>query len=223
MSDLDAWLDALMRFRSENVFNPWWDEDVLDAGGIGHGHTGRALRLKQHLECSPMLLLIGEAPGYQGCHFSGVPFTNEKLLLQGCVPRVQLLPEVLGLTPRITTRRLPFCEPSATIVWDMLHKLGIADRVVMWNAFAWHPHKPGNLMSNRAPTKQELGEGLPILRGLLAMFNGVPVVPIGKVAERTLANLRIAALPALRHPAMGGANAFRNGLRHLISASGIAA
>lgn len=81
----------------------------------------------------------------------------------------------------------------------------------MWNAFAWHPHKPGVPLSNRAPTKTELGAGLYVLRGLLALFSGVAVVPVGRVAERTLAALGVATMPALRHPAMGGASQFRAG------------
>ena len=208
MNDLDAWIDALISFRpGPGVFNPWRDDDVLDAGD-GHGHIDRVLRLKRHLECEPMMLIVGEAPGYQGCRFSGVPFTNEKLILDG---RIQRIAE----SRRITTRRLPFSEPSATIVWGALHNLGIADKVVMWNAFAFHPHKPDDPMSNRAPTKAELGQALSILRGMLRMFRGVPIVPIGRVAERTLSSLEIATLPAIRHPAMGGAKDFWTGLSDL--------
>lgn len=206
MTNIDAWLDALIAFKSPNVFNPWIDVDPLDA--VDFAPADRVMRLQRHLACDPLLILIGEAPGYQGCHFSGVPFTNEKLLATGTIPRI-------AATDRITTRKLPFCEPSATIMWGALRDAALADRVVMWNAFAFHPHKEGNLLSNRAPTKAELGEGLPILRGFLKFYPGVPIVPVGKVAERTLASLGVATLPALRHPAMGGANHFRAGIAEL--------
>jgi uracil-DNA glycosylase len=206
MSNLDAWLDALISFKSPNVFNPWRDVDPLDA--VDFAPADRVIRLQRHLACDPLLILIGEAPGYLGCKFSGIPFTNEKLLTMGAIPRI-------AATGRITKRALPFCEPSATIMWGALRDAVLADRVVMWNAFAFHPHKEGNLLSNRAPTRSELGQGLPILRGFLKFYPGVPIVPVGKVAERTLASLGVATLPALRHPAMGGANQFRSGIAEL--------
>lgn len=201
------WLMTLQNFKSPNVFNPWSECDPLDVDEFGY--MDRIDRLKQHLAVEPVLILIGEAPGYQGYHFSGVPFTNEKLILGGHIPRVTPRISVSG---RLTTRRLPFCEPSATIVWGGLHNLGLADRVILWNAFAFHPYKPGNTMSNRAPKPSELIAAAPILHGLLAIHTGVPVLPVGKVAERTLANLGIDASPSIRHPSMGGAKEFFRGL-----------
>lgn len=206
-------LDALTSFESPVVFNPWSEQDSLDLHwGSGADAEMRMERLQQHFDCDPLFILIGEAPGYQGCHFSGVPFTNEKLIMQGKVPRVSI---EYG---RITTRELPWCEPSATIVWRVLHELGIADRVVMWNAFAWHPHRQGEPYSNRAPSRAELDAGLPVLRAVLDHFTGVPVVPVGRVAEVTLSALGIKTRPGIRHPANGGAGKFRSGLREIVEA-----
>jgi len=206
----DALLSALVDFSAPNVFNPWASNDVMDAAlGQKSGYLARRERLMRHFDTKPLLLLIGEAPGFQGCHFSGVPFTNEKLILAGKIPRV-------SPASRITTRKLPFCEPSATIVWGELHKLSIADRIVMWNAFAWHPHKPDNPYSNRAPSRTELADGLPVLQGVLDHFAGVPIVPVGRVSENILRQLGVSALAPLRHPAMGGATVFRAGLRLLL-------
>jgi uracil-DNA glycosylase len=202
-----ALLSALGDFSAPNVFNPWGSGDAMDdAPAYKGGYGARRERLLRHFDTKPLLLLIGEAPGFQGCHFSGVPFTNEKLILAGKIPRV-------SVASRITTRRLPFCEPSATVVWGELHKLGIADRVVMWNAFAWHPHKPDNPYSNRAPSRSELADGLPVLQGVLDHFAGVPIVPVGRVAENILTELGVSAQASLRHPARGGATLFRAGLR----------
>ncbi len=177
----------------------------------GYPEILRFYRLERHFDCDPLMLLVGEAPGYQGCHFSGVPFTNEKLILDGKIPRVHA-------PARITSRQRSFCEPSATIVWGALHDLGFADRVVMWNAFAWHPHKPGEPYSNRAPARAELQSGIPVLRAVLSHFSGVPIVPIGRVAESTLKLMGVEARPALRHPSMGGASQFRAGLTEIAEA-----
>lgn len=203
---MEAVLNLLRKFEAPGVFNPWRESDPLDCCSRGAHH--RAARLRAHFQCSPAVILVGEAPGYQGCHFSGIPFTNEKLILEGKIPRV-------SSAVRLTTRERPWCEPSATVVWRTLHALGLADRAILWNTFAWHPYKTGNRLSNRTPTRRELEAGLAALKAVLGHFTGVPVVPVGQIAGRTLSALGVPAFPAIRHPSMGGATAFRQGLEAL--------
>jgi uracil-DNA glycosylase len=176
--------------------------------------VGRAARLAAHFAVRPALLLLGEAAGYQGCHFSGIPFTNEKLILAGRIPRV-------AAEGRLTSRPRPWCEPSATIVWTALHTLGIAERVVLWNSFAWHPFVPERPYSNRAPTPDELAAGRPILDQVLDTFSAAPLVAVGKVAERTLVALGRIPHASVRHPSMGGAHKFRTGLATIVRELGI--
>jgi hypothetical protein len=206
LSDL---VTSLREFTAPNVFNPWRDVDPLDRL-LAFGPSDRRGRLRQHFDCAPRFLLIGEAPGYQGCHFSGVPFTNEKLILDGAIPRVTA-------DQRITKRPLPWSEPSATIVWRTLHELGIAESTVMWNAFAWHPHKPGEPMSNRTPTLAELAAGKFALKAVLEHFHGVPPIAVGKAARYALEDLNVPMAACVRHPSMGGATAFRDGMRALVT------
>jgi hypothetical protein len=85
----------------------------------------------------------------------------------------------------------------------------------MWNAFAWHPHKPGNLLSNRAPTGTELQNGWNVLRGVLNLFAHARIVAIGNVAEATLKRLDVPVSAKVRHPSMGGANLFREQMADL--------
>ena len=211
---------ALRAFRARHVFNPWAEHDPLDVAGVagdsGAGPGGRLARLRAHFSARPALVLLGEASGYQGCHFSGMPFTNEKLLLEGKIPRV-------AVQQRLTSRPRPWCEPSATVVWGTLHALGLAERTVLWNAFAWHPHKPGDRYSNRAPTRDELEAGRAVLDGVLASFARARVVAVGKVAERTLRDLGREPYATVRHPSMGGANEFRAGLAALAAELGLVA
>jgi len=192
-----------------DVFNPWFDLDSLDIQD--YGPQARRDRLRRHFNCLPRYLLVGEAPGYQGCHFSGVPFTNERLLLDGRVPRVEV-------ATRFTRRDKPWSEPSATVVWGTLHDLGIAETTVMWNAFPWHPHKPGDPMSNRTPTRDELLAGGEILRQVVQLFDGATVVAVGRKAEALLSTTITGRLgfAAVRHPSMGGANAFRARMREIV-------
>ncbi|HYE70626.1 MAG TPA: uracil-DNA glycosylase [Aquabacterium sp.] len=218
-------IDQLQSFSAASVFNPWSDIDPMDALGM-HAAKARISRLEAHFNCRPSYLLIGEAPGYQGCHFSGVPFTNEKLILDGAVPRVKW-------NNRITTRRLPWSEPAATIMWRTLHHLGIAGSTVMWNAYAWHPHhgaciskccstcRPGDRYSNRTPTGAEVEAGLRILWDITAHFHEATVIAVGKVAARALAEISMPC-ESVRHPSMGGAREFAEGLERIVDAQAVA-
>lgn len=196
------------------VFNPWADDDPLDDASDGEGALARRYRLLFHL--TPLrpveLLLVGEAPGYQGCHFSGVPFTNEALICDGMVPRMPI--------GRITTREKPWSEPSATIVWSVLHDLGVAERTVMWNAYAWHPHKEGDPMTNRTPKGAELKDGLHLLSRMIELFPDARVVAVGRNAEKSLALLGRNLDVSVRHPSMGGANEFREGMKGIVGGLG---
>lgn len=184
-----------------HVFDPWTMSGVDDVAG--DGPTFRQQRLQQHLAADRVsLVLVGEAPGYQGARASGVPFTSERLLARGAVPRVSLP------GPRITTRRLPWSEPSATILWAALYQSGLADSTVLWNAFPWHPHRPGNPLSNRTPTSAERQAGLSLLDALVRCLPGALVVAVGQHAAQSLVDIGQPAR-SVRHPANGGATVFR--------------
>lgn len=187
------------------VFNPWTERDEANDGGL-NGPAERLQRLRAHLRIDAQRILVGEASGYQGCHVSGIPFTSERVILAGEVPRVR------ASAARLSLRHIPWSEPSATTVWGTLHALGIAEHTVLWNAFPWHPHEPGRLQSNRTPTHRERAEGLATLTALLEAFPKAQLLAVGRHAELALGQLGRAATP-LRHPSMGGARRFCEGLR----------
>lgn len=200
-------IDQIAAFASTLVFNPWSQIDPLDCDQE-NAARGRCTRLAQHFDCEPEFLLIGEAPGYQGCHFSGVPFTNEALLIEGAIPRIKV-------EDRLTTRPLPWREPAATVMWRQLYELKLEERTVMWNAFAWHPFKQGSPLSNRGPLSHELMAGSDVLRSVLELFKGSRVIAVGNVAEWQLCRLGIRYGGKVRHPSMGGARDFRKQLAAL--------
>lgn len=197
---MDSLIAQLRAYRSTHVFNPWRDSDEMDLDP--KAAEARVDRLRRHFNCRPKVVLLGEAPGYQGCRFSGIPFTNEKLILAGSIPRVTA-------AGRLSSRDTPWSEPSATVVWGTLRTLGLAEHTILWNAFAWHPHRSDAPYSNRKPTRTELEAGADTLRAILGHFDGVPVVAVGQVAAETLRKLDVKTANVVRHPAFGGATEFR--------------
>lgn len=190
------------------LFNPWRDHCPHDAAG--NGPAEKLERLALHLDCVPEFILTGEAPGYQGCRYSGIAFTSERLLGEGSIPRI---PTPSG---RLSTRRLPFSEPSATIVWKTLYRLGIAERTLLWNAMQLHPYRSDNLWSNRTPTPDEIRLGEPALRMLIEAFPSARIVAVGKKSEGLLREMDIPIAGSVRHPANGGATEFAAGLKGLL-------
>jgi hypothetical protein len=205
---LSAFLGLLKAKTGPGVFNPWTQRDEAN-DGRHNGPLARWKRLSQHLASPAQRILLGEAAGYQGCHVSGIPFTSERVILSGAVPRVATSGARLSLRPR------PWSEPSATIVWRTLQALGIAADTVLWNAYPWHPHVPGRLHSNRTPSRAERASGVAVLQALLALFPNATLFAVGRHAEEALSELGIEAI-ALRHPSMGGATLFEKGLRAAI-------
>lgn len=198
-------LFALLRtYSGEQVFNPWAERNIAD-DGPGNGPEARCQRLGAHLNINAAQLLLGEATGYQGCRISGIPFTSEKLIIAGKIPR-------LGQQGvRLSRRALPWSEPSATIVWSALRDFGIAHTTILWNAFPWHPYRADNALSNRTPNRRERADGLAVLEILLRTFPYATVFAVGRHAEQALQDMGQAAV-ALRHPSMGGATKFRQAL-----------
>lgn len=214
IEEIERFVDSLAVPAPPEAFNPWRSTcPIMDDPTVQPSAPNlRRARLVGHLDCIPMLILVGEAPGYQGCRYSGVPFTSERLIVEGQIPRV-------GPAARITTRQKPWSEPSATIVWKALHELGIAETTVLWNAFPWHPHQFRFDLTNRRPTEPELELGAPYLKALVAMYPGAYVVPVGRVAEHALQKFGVApdrTFSLVRHPANGGAPKFREQLTRIV-------
>ena len=202
---LAADLIATLPVGRPGLYNPWRETCVHDT--TDNGPAARTERLAAHLDLStPRALLIGEAQGYQGCRYSGVAFTSERLLLEGAIPRIA------SPAGRLTTRPLPFSEPSATIVWKTLYAQGLAESVILWNAVQLHPHRLDAHWTNRTPTPEEVALGRPGLEVLRAAFPEVPILAIGQKAAGLLEAMGLPVAAVLRHPANGGATRFAQGL-----------
>src|ERR1700758_685476 len=83
LKQLDNFLRLLKRSPSGAVFNPWWQID--EENDIGpHSPAIRRKHLASYFRerlGKARLVIIGEALGYRGGHFSGIPMTSERMLL----------------------------------------------------------------------------------------------------------------------------------------------
>lgn len=221
-------LELVIGGGGENLFNPWSDVDGNDQEGADARRRDNLRRyLSERLAWAEETgqrpwLLVGEAVGYQGGRFSGIAFTSERLILAGR----------LGADYETSSRRVEgWSEPSATIVWGTLDTINrirqeeenhreeadggpeddVARRVILWNTVPWHPHRPGEPLTNRTPTSAETKQGLEIVKAVIDIVQPQGVLGIGRIAAETLGAERI------RHPAHGGAAQFRTQLQaHLL-------
>lgn len=220
----ERFVSELAAYRSEAVFNPWGESDPQH-DLHRNGAEVRRRQLQKYLSeriGRAKTLLLAEAIGYQGGHFSGIPMTSERLLLGG-LKHKNLGPELVfsDLSPcrtsRPEVRPQGFTEPTATIVWGFLIEHGIDPRsVVLWNAFPWHPYKPEKgLLSNRTPSDTELAAGHRMLRRMLELGQFAQIIAVGEKSAAQLQQLQITATK-VRHPANGGAGKFRTQMLALL-------
>lgn len=217
MHKLDHFIESLQNAPKKGVFNPWYEADTAhdrssDAPQI------RRTQLQAYLSArlpSARYLLIAEAIGYQGGHFSGVAMTSERILL-GHQTRKGVEPShvLRGIQPQRTSRPElrphGFTEPTATIVWQTVIRAGLDPySTVHWNSFPWHPYHPERgLLTNRTPTCEEFEYARPVLSAFIALFPGARILAIGKKGSILLNELNINHATA-RHPANGGVVQFR--------------
>ncbi len=214
---IESFVRLLQNSPSGAVFNPWWQVD--EQNDIGRNAPAiRRNQLQSYLGKrlrKANFAVIGEAVGYRGGHFSGIPMTSERLLL-GRSKKVRLKSNDFfsDINPRRTSKpeKCPdgFSEPTATIVWGTLLRLGLKPaQFVVWNAFPWHSFDSRRgMLSNRMPNKSERAAGLPVLKAFLELFPCDQVVALGKIAAAQLEQLDVNA-HCVRHPASGGAKLFR--------------
>jgi uracil-DNA glycosylase len=196
---IDRLLADLAVAQIGTTFNPYRDTDPsLDRQGAA---AVRLENLADHLRVRPrpLLLLVGEAAGYAGCRFSGIAFTSER-----------------SLPPERRTSRDPrgHVEHSASIVHRLLRELDLEDETVLWNVCPTHP-AGSTPLSNRTPRQGELAAGRPFLVRLMSILQPAVVVAVGVQAARALPRLA-----TVRHPANGGAAAFRAGLAAVAATAG---
>ena len=218
-------ISLLKDFSSPNVFNPWADMDPENDVGKDSPliRCGQLAAYLGERIGKARYVLMGEAIGYQGGHFSGIPMTSERILLGHMADKgisaAAPFSSIKGRrTSRESVRPSGFTEPTATIVWGSLLPMGIdAKDFVIWNTFSWHPYNPAKgLLSNRRPDDGELSAGSEALRMFLSLFEEAEIIAVGKTAYGELKKMGLHPME-VRHPANGGAGKFREQIGRILS------
>ncbi|WP_417818892.1 uracil-DNA glycosylase [Tritonibacter scottomollicae] len=210
-----------------NVANPYncfeQDVDATAAGFCQRSHQLSAYL--RHRQQTAQVILVAEAPGYQGARFSGIAMTSERMLSgqYDFVTEQDVLGQ-FGLFRRTSAnaacrndqeRRRGFAEPTATVVWRELMAANRASNVVLWNTFPFHPHRAAEPLSNRRPTQEEVDVNAGVLTELRGLFDpNCQIVAVGNVARDHLLEMGVDA-DHVRHPANGGVAEFRQQLQIL--------
>ena len=217
-------IESLAEYHAENVFNPW--ADTNPDYEIENAVILRRRQLETYLSrrlSAAKLLLIAEACGYQGGHFTGIAMTCERMILgyhKTVTPMIILEKKETRKSKKDSLfikkeiqREKGFNEPTDTVAWSACLEAGLGpDEFILWNIFPFHPYKKGCFLSNRTPTDEELSVGLDYTRQLLEITGTLPIFAVGKKSEITLSAAGFSVI-GLRHPANGGANIFRKGLK----------
>jgi len=192
---------------STNTYFNHYNDNIPDLDLPGAENIRRR-NLRKYLEShpeKPKALLVGEAPGYRGCRFSGVPFTSEAQLCSG----------ILSFTGERSSRiNPPWKENTATIFWKVM--IRYHPKFIAWNCFPFHPHTPNNRLTNRHPKKREIERYSKTLSDVISLIEPKVIIAVGKKAEETLQNMNHDP-KYVRHPARGGAMKFKQGITKILS------
>jgi len=164
----------------------------------------------------PEFLLLGEAPGPWGCRFSGVPFTSEKQLINNFLPFTGKRSS--RKYPEITTKKLPpYHSDSSDRFWEVT--LPFYPRFFAWNIVPFHPHKPEAILSIDKPNSSEVEGFALIIKEIIKFLKPKKTIAIGRVPENGLIKIGLNDVIYVRHPARGGSEKFREGLKRIFRES----
>lgn len=241
---VEEFINKLQGFtKMDNVFNPWQDYDESHDFDESSPQK-RCCNLCKYLKAreKAKYILIAEAPGYQGCHFSGIPMTSERLILDDknttyglkglkrtsdyheqnnklAKAKIYTKKDKEGKNIAKTVIKNGFTEPTATIVWkQMVDVLQVSTTdFVLWNAFPFHPwSEKYGILSNRTPNKNEIKDTKDILSKFISLFDEKEeIICIGNTSHNTLSE--ILKIYKVRHPANGGKKDFIKEIQALIS------
>lgn len=206
INKIDDFIQKLANFKSlEDTFNPW--KDVNLDFDKSDAHIIRQYNLKLYLQYTikAKKVFIGEAPGFYGCRFCGIPFLDEQTILKYSKEYKQS-----------SNSEIPYQEKTALVLQNHSHLQNNIYKWVTWNIFPFHPYQNGNVQSNRKPIISEINETKEIIDSFLQLFPNVKIYCIGRTSENYFKNKLDMNIIYLRHPSFGGAKLFSEACNNLI-------
>lgn len=207
MTDAEKIVRQLSGVELPNVFNPY--RDVCSIHDTRTSPARRRQNLVSQLEAALVgnvdTIWFGRDLGYRGGRRTGVALTDEAhlpLLASRCSS---------DLIVRATKGPV-VAERTANVIWQMLSELTTLP--FLWNAFPFHPHEPGDPMSNRCHSKKELAAIWSLNLRLLEILQPTRVLAIGNDAFAALSQLGLRC-EYVRHPSYGGQTDFLRGIRRI--------
>lgn len=193
----------------KGAFNPWREYDPANDASRESCLIRRS-NLEAYLDKTKLasVLIYGEAPGYRGCKFSGIAFTDENLADD--FPQYGLDFLRRSSRPQVHTK---WVEQSSRVIWGVIAP--VWKDVRLWNIFPIHPCRAGEPLTNRRPTRSELDETAKLALALLAETLPEKIVAVGSVASEQLTRLGVDH-EHVRHPAYGGRRDCERQLRKIL-------
>ena len=189
------------------LFNPFRDRCLIH--DLPDGPEIRRKNLEAYLDAHQKLnskvLWIAEAASYNGSRRSGLFF----------IPETQLsaASETLNAKPFAKATHTPERQSvTSNFLWQTI--LSLPELPLTFNALPFHPHSTNTQMSNRTPSKKELGQNLQYLQTLVEWFQPEKIVAIGRKAEYSCSKLGLSATYA-RHPSQGGQLSFKETIQSI--------
>lgn len=202
-------IDALTELELPSVFNPYRDRctvyDYPDAAERRRRNLRNYIEAVRHLGVDSVW--VARDLGYRGGRRTGIPLTDEIHLGQAS----RLLG---GITLSRATRGQALRERTATAIWRVVNR--IAEPVMFWNVFPFHPHEPNEPFSNRRHTLSEHEAASAFLPAFIELIQPKRIIAIGQDAQRAFRDNNIDVM-GVRHPSYGGQRDFETQILSLYS------
>lgn len=192
----------LFNFASNDVmFNLYRGRNKdLDVFGAGKRRRNNLQLYLSSFTKKPDVLVVGDHMAAMNARFSGVPFLSEN----------QVMSRAFGVRGERTSQLpRPAKDRTSTLLWNLMEPY--RDRMMLWNAMPFHCHPEDDALKNRQPTRKELHEAQPILRGVVEALQPRCVIAIGKSAYWSLQQMGF-LFHAVKHPSFGATEKFMHGI-----------
>lgn len=202
-----SFVAALAEVHLDGVFNPYRDRcevhDLADGAAVRRRNLRDYLGAVEKLETDT--IWMGRDLGYRGGRRTGLALTDEQ--------RLSMFGRAYpGSAPAKATRGPVVSERTAAEIWGVLGRLELPP--LLWNVFPFHPHEPGDPMTNRRFSARELAAVTELNGALIKWLRITRIVCIGQDATAYASSFGI-KVECVRHPSYGGVTDFRNGMQRL--------